>query len=64
MLKYNEARRLLLSKWGKWILGLIGVGALIFFVALFSGSFPGAVAGGIIFLIGIFLAKLSGLGVG
>jgi len=47
-----------LSKLGKWTLGLIGVGALIFFVALFSGSLPGAVIGGIIFLIGGILAKL------
>ena len=43
---------------GKWPLGLIGGGALIFFVGLSLGHSPVAVLGAIIFLIGILLAKL------
>ena len=50
-----------MSKLGKWPLGLIGGGALIFFVALSLEHWPVAVLGAIIFLIGIFLTKWSKL---
>jgi hypothetical protein len=42
----------------KLTIGLIGGGAVIFFVALRLGDLPGIVIGAILFLTGIFLAKI------
>ena len=53
--------RVVIEQMGKWPLGLIGGGALIFFVGLSLGHSPVAVLGAIIFLIGIFLTKWSKL---
>lgn len=50
-----------LSKVGKWPLGLIGGGALVFFIALRLGTLPVAVLGIAMFLSGVFLTKWSKL---
>ncbi len=48
-----------MSKAGKWPLGLMGGGALVFFLALRFGPWPVAVLGVVIFLSGVFLTKWS-----
>jgi len=45
-----------LSKIRKWVIGLIGGGALICFLSISFGNVPGAVLGAILFFAGIFLA--------